>query len=51
MAAKTSFLPWIGTQIGADEFEAIYHAERPRVYRFFCYRFGEGQLAPSSRTR
>ena len=48
MAAKTSFFPWIGTEISADEFEAIYRAELPRVYRFFCYRFSEGPLGQGS---
>jgi RNA polymerase sigma-70 factor, ECF subfamily len=45
MAAKTSFLPWFDTEISADDFEAIYHAELQRIYYFFCYRFGEGPLA------
>ncbi len=28
-----------------DDFEALYHTELPRIYHFFCYRFGEGALA------
>ncbi len=45
MAAKSNFIPWLGAVISAEDFEAIYQAELPRVYRFFCYRFGEGPLA------
>ncbi len=45
MAAKTNFIPWFGAVISAEDFEAIYHSELPRIYRFFCYRFGEGPLA------
>ncbi len=45
MAAKTSFIPWFGAVISAEDFEAIYQAELPRIYYFFCYRFGEGPLA------
>ena len=28
-----------------DDFASIYQAEVPRIYHFFCYRFGEGPLA------
>ena len=45
MAAKSNFIPWFNAAISAEDFEAIYRAELPRVYRFFCYRFGEGPLA------
>ncbi len=45
MAAKSDLIPWFGAVISADEFEAIYQADLPRVYGFFCYRFGEGPLA------
>ncbi len=45
MAAKTNLIPWFGAVLSAEDFEAIYKAELPRVYRFFCYRFGEGPLA------
>ena len=31
--------------MSADDFESIYRAEVPRIYHFFCYRFGEGSLA------
>src|SRR5512142_2464187 len=45
MAAKSNIIPWFSVAISAEDFEAIYQAELPRVYRFFCYRFGEGPLA------
>jgi RNA polymerase sigma-70 factor (ECF subfamily) len=45
MAAKSNFIPWFGAVLSAEDFEAIYQAELPRVYRFFCYRFGDGPLA------
>ncbi len=45
MAAKSSFIPWFGVAISAADFAAIYQAEVPRIYHFFCYRFGEGPLA------
>ncbi len=45
MAAKSNFIPWFGSVISAEDFEAIYQTELPRVYHFFCYRFGEGPLA------
>src|SRR5512146_977274 len=45
MAAKSNFIPWFGAAISAHDFESIYHAEVPRIYHFFCYRFGEGPLA------
>ncbi len=45
MAAKSNFIPWFGVAISEGDFESIYHAEVPRIYHFFCYRFGEGPLA------
>jgi RNA polymerase sigma-70 factor (ECF subfamily) len=45
MAAKSNFIPWFSAAISADDFESIYQAEVPRIYNFFCYRFGEGPLA------
>ena len=45
MAAKSNFITWLGAAISEADFESIYHAEVPRIYRFFCYRFGEGPLA------
>jgi len=31
--------------MSVDDFGSIYQAEVPRIYHFFCYRFGEGPLA------
>jgi RNA polymerase sigma-70 factor, ECF subfamily len=45
MAAKSNFIPWLNAAMSADEFEAVYQAEVPRIYHFFCYRFVEGPLA------
>ncbi len=45
MAVKLNFIPWLGAAISADDFESLYQAELPRIYHFFCYRFGEGPLA------
>ena len=45
MAAKLNLVPWFGAAMSADDFESIYQAEVPRIYHFFCYRFGEGSLA------
>ncbi len=45
MAAKSNLIPWFRTAISAADFESIYQAEVPRIYHFFCYRFGEGPLA------
>src|SRR5512142_2690422 len=45
MAAKSNIIPWFSVAISAEDFELIYQAEVPRIYHFFCYRFGEGPLA------
>jgi RNA polymerase sigma-70 factor (ECF subfamily) len=45
MAAKSNFIPWFSAAMSADDFGSIYQAEVPRIYHFFCYRFGEGPLA------
>ncbi len=45
MAAKSNIIPWFYPAISAEDFESIYQAEVTRIYRFFCYRFGEGPLA------
>jgi RNA polymerase sigma-70 factor (ECF subfamily) len=45
MAAKSNFFTWFDAAISADDFESIYEVEVPRIYHFFCYRFGEGSLA------
>lgn len=45
MAATTRLLSWLGKIATEADFEALYHAELPRVYNFFRYRFGDGPLA------
>ncbi len=45
MTVKSIRIPWFRPAISADDFEAFYHAQLPRIYHFFCYRFGEGTLA------
>jgi RNA polymerase sigma-70 factor (ECF subfamily) len=45
MAAKSDLVPWFGAVMSAEDFAALYQAELPRIYRFFCYRFAEGPLA------
>src|SRR5512138_736706 len=45
MAAKLKHLPWLAPVMSADDFEAAYRAELPRIYHFFCYRFGVGPQA------
>ncbi len=44
MAAKSNLIPWFNAAMSAVDFESIYQAEVPRIYNFFCYRFGEGPL-------
>ena len=38
-------MAWFHTTIDESIFEELYHAELPRVYNFFRYRIGDGQLA------
>ncbi len=45
MATKSNFIPWFSSAISAEDFESIYQSDVPRIYHFFCYRFGEGPLA------
>ncbi len=45
MATKSNLTTWFSAAISSEDFEPIYQAEVPRIYRFFCYRFGEGPLA------
>lgn len=45
MMMKTRALTWFGTTATEADFEALYHAELPRIYNFFRYRVGDGQLA------
>jgi RNA polymerase sigma-70 factor (ECF subfamily) len=45
MVNKSKLLNWFGKSATDTDFEELYHAELPRVYNFFRYRFGDGQLA------
>lgn len=38
-------MAWFHTTINDSDFEEFYRAELPRVYNFFRYRIGDGQLA------
>jgi RNA polymerase sigma-70 factor (ECF subfamily) len=38
-------LTWLGIPATEADFEDLYRAELPRVYNFFRYRVGDGQLA------
>lgn len=38
-------MSWFGTPATEADFEELYRAELPRVYNFFRYRVGDGQLA------
>ena len=45
MITKSSLLTWFGTPVTEADFEELYRSELPRVYNFFRYRVGDGQLA------
>ena len=45
MVTKSSLITWFGTPATETDFEELYRAELPRVYNFFRYRVGDGQLA------
>lgn len=45
MVTKSSLMTWLGTPATETDFEELYRAELPRVYNFFRYRVGDGQLA------
>ena len=45
MITKTSLMTWFHATINDSDFEELYRAELPRVYNFFRYRIGDGQLA------
>lgn len=45
MAEKSNIIPWFSSAISVDDFESFYRTEMPRIYQFFCYRFGESPLA------
>ena len=45
MITKTSLMTWFHATINDSDFQELYRAELPRVYNFFRYRIGDGQLA------
>jgi RNA polymerase sigma-70 factor (ECF subfamily) len=45
MITKTSLMTWFNATLNVSDFEELYRAELPRVYNFFRYRIGDGQLA------
>jgi RNA polymerase sigma-70 factor (ECF subfamily) len=45
MITKLKISTWFSAQATEEDFEQFYHAELPRVYNFFRYRFGDGPLA------
>lgn len=42
---KPRLAAWLGASATEADFEALYRAELPRIYNFFRYRVGDGQLA------
>lgn len=45
MMTKTDLISWFRTPVTEADFEELYRGELPRVYNFFRYRVGDGQLA------
>lgn len=45
MITKTGLMTWFHAAVSDSDFEELYRAELPRVYNFFRYRIGDGQLA------
>jgi RNA polymerase sigma-70 factor (ECF subfamily) len=45
MITKSNLFAWFRTAVTEEDFEDFYRAELPRVYNFFRYRVGDGQLA------
>jgi RNA polymerase sigma-70 factor, ECF subfamily len=45
MITKSRLLAWFGMSATEADFADLYRAELPRVYNFFRYRVGDGQLA------
>jgi RNA polymerase sigma-70 factor (ECF subfamily) len=42
---KSRLITWFGKPVTEADFEELYRVELPRVYNFFRYRVGDGQLA------
>jgi len=45
MVTKSNLTTWFGASINETDFEEFYRTELPRIYNFFRYRVGDGQLA------
>lgn len=45
MMTKPRLFPWLGASATEADFEQLYQVELPRIYNFFRYRVGAGQLA------
>jgi RNA polymerase sigma-70 factor (ECF subfamily) len=45
MMTKSRLMTWLETPATEADFEELYRAELPRVYNYFRYRVGDGQLA------
>jgi RNA polymerase sigma-70 factor (ECF subfamily) len=45
MNAKVRLLPWFRAPATEEHFESLYYVELPRIYNFFRYRVGDGQIA------
>src|SRR5215831_9085515 len=45
MITRSSLTAWFSATLDESDFEELYRAELPRVYNFFRYRIGDGQVA------
>lgn len=45
MTAKSRLASWLSAPATETDFEELYRLELPRVYNFFRFRVGDGQLA------
>src|SRR5512140_2421989 len=45
MTTKNGLITWFGANLTEADFEELYRAELPRVYNYFRYRVGDGQVA------
>jgi RNA polymerase sigma-70 factor (ECF subfamily) len=45
MVGKDTLIAWFGIAVCEADFEELYCAELPRIYNYFRYRVGDGQVA------
>jgi RNA polymerase sigma-70 factor, ECF subfamily len=45
MVTKDILITWFGNSVSEADFEELYRAELPRIYNYFRYRVGDGQVA------